>query len=489
MEILIGLVVGVLIGLFLLLIIFRAKNVQVKRQELDIQQLNQTISQLLAEKSAIEIENATIAAESRAKMQTYAEKVEELQQAKDMLQKMAREREELIKEKSSLVADSDAKTLMLVEKDRETERRLEQQAEQFRQQTETLKLQFKELSEELLKEKTQQLGENNKTTLTPFIEALKEEMKKVGEEIKDSREKSVAQKSSLDTAIRDMMARTNEIGNEANKLAEALKGKSKTQGLYGELVLTDILKRSGLKEGEQFECQTTIRDEQGKAVLHEDTQKRMIPDVIVHYPDKDLIIDSKVSLTAYLEWCNAQTEEERLVAIKKHIVSIKSHIKEIVSKSYATYQKNTRRETIDCVVMFIPNEGALQLMREAEPSLWYEAYDQKVIITSELSLFALLKMIENYWAQVVQQRNQESIIRSAENMLTRVVEFYKHIEELEALFGKVDEQFIKVKKKLYDGNKSIATSANQLMKLGVKSSKVNKQISSSANSEDDADAE
>jgi DNA recombination protein RmuC len=127
--------------------------------------------------------------------------------------------------------------------------------------------------------------------------------------------------------------------------------------------------------------------------------------------------------------------------------------------------------------MFVPNEGALQLMREAEPSLWYEAYDEKVIITSELSLFALLKMIENYWAQVEQQRNQESIIDSAEKMLDRVAGFYKQIGELEALFGKVDAQFVNLKNKLYDGNKSIATYANQLMKLGVKSTKANKQLS------------
>ena len=477
MEIAIGLGIGVAVMALLLLIVVKAKNTLVKKQEHEIITLTQQLSEANQRKSEIEIENVKIETEREAKQQLFHEKINELQQLKEDISSINSERERLLKETSTLKAENEAKTQMLADKEAEIVKRLKQQSEQFQQQTETLKLQFKQLSEELLKEKTQQLGENNKNTLSPFIDALKDEMKKVGEEIKDTREKSAAQKSSLDTVIRDMMDRTSQIGSEANKLAEALKGKSKTQGLYGELVLTDILKRSGLKEGEHFECQTTIRDEQGKAVLHEDTQKRMIPDVIVHYPDKDLIIDSKVSLTSYLEWCNAQTEEERTVALKKHILSIKSHIKEIVSKSYATYQKNSRRETIDCVVMFIPNEGALQLMREAEPSLWYEAYDEKVIITSELSLFALLKMIENYWAQVVQQRNQESIIRSAENMLNRVAEFYKHIEELETLFGKVDDQFVKVKKKLYDGNKSIATSANQLMKLGVKSTKANKQLS------------
>ncbi|MBR2475051.1 MAG: DNA recombination protein RmuC, partial [Bacteroidaceae bacterium] len=391
MEIAIGLGIGIAVMTLLLLVVVKAKNTLVKKQEKEIDNLNQSLLQLRDEKSRAEISNA----ESKSKLEIFEEKLRELQ-------RVSTEREELIRENSLLKAENEATNQMLNQKEEEIVKRLKQQEIQFSEQIKTLKLEFSELSERLLKEKSQELNNNNKESLAPFIESLKEGMQKVSDEIKDSRERSVEQKSSLDTAIRDMMARTNEIGNEATKLAEALKGKSKTQGLYGELVLTEILKNSGLKEGEHFECQVTIRDEKGNAVLHEETQKRMIPDVIVHYPDKDLIIDSKVSLTAYLEWCEAETEEERNAAAKRHIQSIKSHIKEIVTKSYAQYHKASRRETIDCVVMFIPNENALILMRETEPKLWYEAYNQKVIITSELSLFSLLKMIENYWAQAVQ---------------------------------------------------------------------------------------
>ena len=420
MQIAIGLGIGIALMALLLLVVVKAKNTLVKKQEEEIVSLNQSLSQLREEKSKAEISNA----ESKSKLEFFEEKLRELQ-------RVSNERETLIKENSSLKAENEATSQMLNQKEEEIAKRLKQQEIQFSEQIKTLKLEFSELSERLLKEKSQELNNNNKESLTPFIESLKEGMQEVSKEIKDSRERSIEQKSSLDTAIRDMMARTNEIGNEATKLAEALKGKSKTQGLYGELVLTEILKNSGLKEGEHFECQVTIRDEKGNAVLHEETQKRMIPDVIVHYPDKDLIIDSKVSLTAYLEWCNATTEEDRVMAAKKHILSIRNHVKEIVTKSYAAYRKEVKRETIDCVVMFIPNEGALQLMRDIEPSLWYEAYNQKVIITSELSLFSLLKMIENYWAQVVQQRNQEKIIVAAENMLNRLGDLFKMVEDIE----------------------------------------------------------
>ncbi|MBR4119520.1 MAG: DNA recombination protein RmuC [Bacteroidales bacterium] len=466
MQIAIGLGIGIAVMTLLLLVVVKAKNTLVKKQEEEIVSLNQSLSQLREEKNKAEISNA----ESKSKLEIFEEKLRELQ-------RVSNERETLIKENSSLKAENEATSQMLNQKEEEIAKRLKQQEIQFSEQIKTLKLEFSELSERLLKEKSQELNNNNKESLTPFIESLKEGMQEVSKEIKDSRERSIEQKSSLDTAIRDMMARTNEIGNEATKLAEALKGKSKTQGLYGELVLTEILKNSGLKEGEHFECQVTIRDEKGNAVLHEETQKRMIPDVIVHYPDKDLIIDSKVSLTAYLEWCEAKTDEERDAAAKRHIQSIKSHIKEIVTKSYAQYHKASRRETIDCVVMFIPNENALILMRETEPKLWYEAYNQKVIITSELSLFSLLKMIENYWAQVVQQRNQEKIIVAAENMLNRLGDLFKMVEDIEKAFESVGTKFSDVKKKMLTGGQSVATSAKQIIESGVKSAKMEKRLS------------
>ena len=465
MEIAIGLGIGIALMALLLMVVVKAKNTLVKKQEEEIVSLNQSLSQLREEKNKAEISNA----ESKSKLEFFEEKLRELQ-------RVSNERETLIKENSSLKAENEATSQMLNQKEEEIAKRLKQQEIQFSEQIKTLKLEFSELSERLLKEKSQELNNNNKESLTPFIESLKEGMQEVSKEIKDSRERSIEQKSSLDTAIRDMMARTNEIGNEATKLAEALKGKSKTQGLYGELVLTEILKNSGLKEGEHFECQVTIRDEKGNAVLHEETQKRMIPDVIVHYPDKDLIIDSKVSLTAYLEWCEAKTDEERDAAAKRHIQSIKSHIKEIVTKSYAHYHKASRRETIDCVVMFIPNENALMLMRETEPQLWYEAYNQKVIITSELSLFSLLKMIENYWAQVVQQRNQEKIIVAAENMLNRLGDLFKMVEDIEKAFESVGTKFSDVKKKMLTGGQSVATSAKQIIESGVKSAKMEKRL-------------
>lgn len=371
----------------------------------------------------------------------------------------------------------EAKDIQLTQQAQQFNEQFEAQKEQAAEQTklfatqiELMKSQFKDSSTEILKERAKELNEQNKTELTPLMDMLKEQMVKIEKSVNDSREKGVEQKASLDTAIKSMMDRTLEIGNEATKLAEALKGKSKTQGLYGEMILSEILKRSGLREGEHFFSQETIRDEKGDALLSSTTNKRMVPDVIVRYPEKDLIIDSKVSLTAYTEWCNATTDEGRLNAAKQHIASIKSHLKEIKSKDYATNRKEIKSETIDYVVMFIPNEGALQLMRETDPTLWYDAYNDKIIIAGELSLFSLLKMIENFWTQIQQQKNQEEIIKTAERMLERVGEFNKIIIDIEDTFGKVQSKFVLAKNKLTDGKQSIAVSGRQLVSLGIKSS-------------------
>ncbi|MEG1574775.1 MAG: DNA recombination protein RmuC [Bacteroidales bacterium] len=423
MELAVGILIGFILGAFSLLLWGKSKDTLISLKDKDVERL-------------------------RAELAAVAKKSDDITTAYN-----------------TSVADNHAKQAVIEARDEQ----FREQAKQFATQMELVKSQFSEISSDLLKQKTLELGEQNKAQLSPLIDTLKEQMAKVEVSIKETREKGVENKASLDTAIRSMMERTMEIGNEANKLAEALKGKSKMQGIYGELILRDILKRSGLKENEQFVCQDMIKDAQGHPLRNEESNKKMIPDVVVYYPGKDLIIDSKVSLTAYADWSNAVNEDERATCAKQHILSIKSHIKELTDKSYAAYRKEVKRETLDYCVMFVPNEGAFQLMRDTEPSLWYDAYQNKVIITSELSLFSLLKMIENFWVKVEQNKNREEIIRAAENMLSRVGDFYKTVTEMEDIFFKMQNKFTEAKGKLCDGRQSIAVSGRQLVKLGVKS--------------------
>ena len=201
-------------------------------------------------------------------------------------------------------------------------------------------------------------------------------------------------------------------------------------------------------------------------VFHDETGSRLIPDVVVHYPDnKDLIIDSKVSLTAFVDYCNADDENEKQLALRRHLQSIRAHYKELQRKNYSSYIK-APRVSLNYVIMFIPNESAMQIALYEDSKLWREAFENGVFITSEQNLLALLRMIQLSWAQVHQARNQQEVFEAVNKLLDRVADFIKRYEDLgkriESLQGSYDE----TKKKLYSGNQSVVKAANKLIEMG-----------------------
>lgn len=211
--------------------------------------------------------------------------------------------------------------------------------------------------------------------------------------VEESKNKGIELNSALSTQLNKMMEETNRIGGEARNLVNALKGEQKTQGDWGELILEDILQRSGLICGVHYECQETLRDESSKVITGENDHK-MRPDVIIHYLDrKDVIIDSKVSLTAYVDYMNSADEAARKNALDRHLVSVRNHIKELKQKNYAAYNNKSGRDTVEFVLMFIPNEGPFHLAMLSDPSLWNEAFKEKVLIVSPTNLMSLLKII------------------------------------------------------------------------------------------------
>ena len=215
--------------------------------------------------------------------------------------------------------------------------------------------------------------------VTPLKEQLEAIQKQVTENIKTTTDN----KASIEKAIDELLKRTLEIGNDANNLARALKNESKTQGNWGELILEKLLESSGLEEGVHYDRQTTIRDNTGKPVFHDETGKRLIPDVIIHYPDgKDCIIDSKVSLSDYLDYCNAETDDVREQALKRHIISIRKHVKELAGKDYSSYIQPPHQR-LNYTIMFVPNEFATQLALQNDRMLWRESFDKGIFITSE----------------------------------------------------------------------------------------------------------
>ena len=256
----------------------------------------------------------------------------------------------------------------------QTRKENEMRTRQFEEQLRLVREQLQNATQELLKQRVQELSVQNTTQMNAIIRPLKEtisDMKTAMDQSRDTHNKNTA---SLEKAIEEVMKRTVEIGAEADKLAHALRNENKTQGNWGEMILDELLESQGLKEGVHYEKQVTLRDRSGKAILNEETGRRMIPDTILHYPDgKDAVIDSKVSLTAFVDYQNAETDEERAEALQRHVRSVRQHVAELARKDYSAYIKSPR-QALNYVIMFVPNEGALQLALSEAPDLWRDAF-------------------------------------------------------------------------------------------------------------------
>lgn len=346
----------------------------------------------------------------------------------------------------------------------------EERERHFQEQLRLVEEQLKNATREMLGQRTQELSRQNTEQMSAIINPLKETIGQMRTAMDQSRETHVKNTAALEKAIEDVMRRTVEIGAEADKLASALRNENKVQGNWGELILDELLESQGLKEGIHYEKQATLRDARGNAVLNEETGRRMIPDTILHYPDgKDAIIDSKVSLTAFVDYQNAETDEERAAALQRHVKSVRSHVDELARKNYSAYVKPPR-QALNYVIMFVPNEGALQLALAQSPDLWREAFSKGVFVTGEQNLTAALRIIQIAWTQVRQAQNQEAIFETARMLLDRVADFIGHFETMGQKLQDASTAYQKAVDKLKDGRLSVVGAANKLIKLGAKTS-------------------
>lgn len=346
-----------------------------------------------------------------------------------------------------------------------------QQKELFQQQLETVRHELTRQTELLLRERSQQLTDENKNQLSSVIEPLCKGLDEMKKYVADNNQLQHEKILSLDANIKATLTQTQLVGERADRLAAALTGENKTQGNFGELRLRALLESMGLQEGLQFEEQVTLRDADGRVVKHNETGKKLIPDVVLHFPDKrDVIIDSKVSLKAFEDYYNANNEDEKSEALKRHIASVRAHVQELSQKNYAQHGA-VGHQQLDFVVMYLFSESALSLALNTEPTLWKEAYDKGVFITSSQNLYALLRMLEMSWTQQRQMENQRKIVEQANTIVSRVQLFYKRFIEVEKAFGIVSEKFKETKKLLSPSGHSIITAANNLVQLGAKENK------------------
>jgi len=345
----------------------------------------------------------------------------------------------------------------------------EQQQVLFQQQLATVRHELTGQTERLLRERSQQLTEENKSQLSSVLEPLRSGLQQMKDSVEKTNQSQEDTMRRLDESIKATLRQTKLVGERADRLATALTGENKTQGNFGELRLRTLLENMGFEEGVQFEEQLTLRDEHGRALKHDETGKKMIPDVILHFPDeRDVVIDSKVSLKAFEDYYNTTDETEQAAALQRHVASVRAHVKELSSKNYAQYNAVAGRQRLDFVVMYMFSESALSLALAAEPTLWKEAYEQGVFITSSQNLYALLRVLEMSWTHQRQVENQQRIVEEANKMVQRVQLFCQRFDEVEDYFNKAHKKFDSVKKLLSPSGQSIVNAANRLVQLGAK---------------------
>lgn len=360
-----------------------------------------------------------------------------------------------------------AREVLLLKEQMEKDDRTRSEA--FDKQLAMVKEQMKEETRKLLEQRAEALGKNNNEQMGNVVNPLKEQLLAMQKQVNETMKTSTENRASIEKAIETLVKRTEEISTDANNLARALKNESKTQGNWGEMVLDTILENSGLEKGVHYETQVTLRDESGRALSHDESGRRMVPDVIVHYPDgKDVIIDSKVSLTAYIDYCNAQTDDERALALDRHVASVRQHVRELRFKNYAAYIRPPR-QALQYMIMFVPNEMAMQLALQHDNALWREAFDSGVCITSEQNLIVLLRMIQLAWTQVQQYQNQQEIMNQAKTLLDRVALFAERFTKLDTGINNLRRDYEEANKSLL-GRQSIVKAAKEMERLGAKTS-------------------
>ena len=346
----------------------------------------------------------------------------------------------------------------------------EMRREQFEQQLKTVQAQFSNLATQILEQTSERLKLTNSESLEHITKPLKVNLEQLHQAIQQTNHESIKNTASLTQQLKEMSLQTEKIENSAHQLTNVIRGGNQVQGSWGERILTDILETQGYIEGVDYDIQYTLTNEKGDAVRNDDTGKRMRPDVILHYPNnEDVIIDAKMSIDAYYKY--VQTTEEGLK--RKYatdlVNSIRTQAKNLSKKDYSSYVQAPRK-AIDFVIMFVPNEGALQLALATEPRLWGEAFEKQVFITSQQNLMAILKMIQIAWRQYTQTENQKRVFSLAEELLKRVGEFIKRFDKIDTDIINLRKHYDEAYNKAYTGRQSIVQKANELKELGVKES-------------------
>jgi len=357
---------------------------------------------------------------------------------------------------------------------RNLEEKLDERKAELHELQERFSVQFKNLANDIFEEKSRKFTEQNKSNLFDLLKPLGEKIIEFERKVEESNKDSIARNSALREQLENLQRLNVQMTREAENLTRALKGDSKTQGAWGEFILESILEKSGLERDREYTIQESFTTAEG----------RFRPDVIVRLPEnKHVIIDSKVSLTAYNNFVNATTDEEKMVALKAHLHSIKQHMRGLSDKNY---QRNISDSGLDFIIMFIPLEPAYILAIQTEGKLYEEALEKRIVFVSPTLLIPSLQLIKNVWKQEYQNRHVLDIANRAGSLYDKFVGFTEDLINLGRHMDLSKKSYEESMKKLTSGSGNLVRSIEELRKLGARASK-NIDMKLVKRSEDQAD--
>lgn len=325
-------------------------------------------------------------------------------------------------------------------------------------------------NEKILKAREEALKKEAAETMKVITGGLDKDIRDMKEAFDAQKKMHAEESSSIRTqfaeTVRHLREQTESIGQTAGDLTRALKGQGKVQGIFGETILENILRGEGLREGHDYDAEVWLRDKKGNRLVNEESGKTMRPDFALHFPDDtDVLVDSKVSLTALADYFAADSDEARADASARNLESVRRHIKELTGKEYQKYVVG--RKTLDYVIMFIPNHAAYQLARREDPDIFAKAFRQNVLITTEETLIPFLRLIRTAWVQKEQMENISEIVKAARNMVDRVALFCEENAKVEENLESVLKRFRKNTARLVDSDQSIVKAAWHAIHHGI----------------------
>lgn len=352
----------------------------------------------------------------------------------------------------------------------------EMNRKQVEDQLAMMRQQMVATSEEVLKKRQDELGERNSEQVSKIIDPLQKSLKDMQEAFDNSKKQQYEALARLDETIKINMQKSIALGETADRLTRALTGEVKVQGNFGELKLKQLLEDMELKEGEQFDTQETLKDKAGSKAKGDDG-KGLIPDFILHFPNnRHVVVDSKMSLTAYEKYMNAEDgSEQKKEWLRQHLMSVRAQVKRLAKKEYTNYLPNGYNR-LNFAIMYVPIEGALNLALLNDDTLWREAYDDGVLILGPQTMYMNLRVLEMMWTQVRQLTNQQAMMDAANIVVERVQDFGIRFMDVEASMNETIKRMGKLKITTSESGPSIITAARNLIKAGAKENKKKKSL-------------